>query len=58
MSAAQTLGVCVLILVGGLAFIGVVAELVIDVRRRRRARAQAAWERDIEHAIRISGGTP
>lgn len=58
MSAAQTLGVCVLILVGGLAFIGVVAELVIDVRRRRRARAQAAWERDIERAIRISGGTP
>lgn len=58
MSAPQLVALAALILLGGLALIGVAVELFLDARRERRAREQAAWEREIERALRISGGTP
>lgn len=58
MSAPQLVALAALILLGGLALIGVAVELILAARRERRARQQAAWESEIERALRISGGTP
>lgn len=58
MSGPQVAALAALIFLGGLALIGVAVELILNARRTRRARAQAEWERDIERAIRIAGGTP